>query len=466
MVAGAGLSEQARALLGRRARAQEDGAAASGFGHRAGSESAPLSSWQESIWFLDQMEPGRGLNNTPAWLRLKGDLDVAALEKSLEEVFRRHVILRSHVGIEDGDAVQRPMQDFGFALPLIDLSVLAPQEREARYAAIAAAEARAPFDLAAGPFARATLIRLAADEHVLLFTAHHIAFDGWSVAVFFRELGALYGAFATGQSSSLADLRFQYADFAVWQRERLLSSSIDDDVAYWLTQMAGAPSLLALPADRPRPAARSHAAGRTSTVIPLELAARLGVLGREEGATLFMTMLAAFQLLLSRLSGEHDVVVGIPIAGRTKVETEMMLGCFINMLPLRTRILDDASFRDLLSGVRRTSLGALAHQELPFDALVERLEPERSLGHTPVTQVLFNFRNAPASEAQFHGLEVALEPPRAATIISDFHIEIEPGPGGLNCIALYSAELFDAATVERWLGHFQTLLESIVASPD
>ena len=464
------LSEEAQALLQRRggvndairASGESTGMARAQWTGR----SAPLSSWQESIWFIDRLEPELAIYNRPAWLRLRGKLDYGALEQSLREIFRRHAVLRSRVVLEDERPVQIRLDDFDFRLPVVDLAAHRDNERASAYASIVEMEARAGFDLSSGPFARGRLIRLSDDEHVLLFTAHHIAFDGWSADVFFRELGELYGARAMRRPSTLPELEFQYADFASWQRKRLGAASVEQAVAYWLAQLAGAPPLLELPSDRKRPAVRTHAAGRVSAVLPTRLVRELQLIGRSEDATLFMTMLAATQLLLSRLSGEDDIVIGVPVAGRTQRATESMLGCFINVLPIRTCVTDDCSFRQLLARVRATVLDAFTHQDLPFDVLVERLKPERSSSHTPVTQVLFNYRNTPAPELEFEGLAASPEVPPATTVIPDLEIDIEQGADGLRCVALYSTELFDGSTIERWLGHFRTLLEGIVTAPD
>jgi amino acid adenylation domain-containing protein len=431
-----------------------------------GATPAPLSSWQQSIWFFDQMEPGRDTYHRAKRLRLKGTLDSVALEKSIAEIFRRHEVLRSRVTIADGRPAQSAMPAYTFSLPVLDISGLDATERGARYSQIADAELHAPFDLATGPFARAMLVRITADEHVLLFTAHHIAFDGWSTAVFFSELAELYSQFVAAEPAPLSDLPFQYADFAEWQRARIQSPAIDDEVAYWVAHLAGAPSVLELPADHPRLGVRGHAAGSASIVIPAVLAERLRVLGREENATLFMTLFAAFQCLMSRLSGQDDVVAGVPIAGRTDSATEKMLGCFINVLPLRTRISGNSSFRELLRDVRRTVLQGFAHQEVPFDVIVEHMQPERSLSHTPLTQVLFNFRNTPAEMVVFPGLSAEIENVMPASIVSDFTLEIERNADALHCTALYNAELFDRASVERWLGHFLVLLDRAVTGAD
>jgi amino acid adenylation domain-containing protein len=461
-----GLSPAARALLARRATLDRAVAPAAAIHHRSEpSRSAPLSSWQQSIWFLDQMEPGSDVYNRAKRLRLTGALDVAALRASLAEIFRRHEVLRSRIVMEDGRPAQCVMTEYEFALPLIDLGDLPPAQRDATYSEVATAAARAPFELGSGPWARAALVREAPDVHVLLFTAHHIAFDGWSTEVLFTELADLYRAFAASGTPHTTDPAFQYADFATWERERLRSSALDADIDYWVTKLRGAPPLLELPADHPRQDTTSSIAGEVSAVIPAVVAERLLALGREENATLFMTLFAAFQLFLSRMCGQEDVVVGIPVAGRASVATERMIGCFINVLPLRTFVAGQRCFRELLRDVRSCVLGGFTHQDAPFDAIVERSGVGRSMAHSPLTQVLFNFRNMPAADLSFAGLCAKLESVDAQNLVSDLEIEIEQRGDDFRCVARYDAALFNASTVQRWIGHFQTLLDGVVALP-
>jgi len=462
-----GLSEAARALLRDRGGVRRTDASSTRVVVR-GSDAAdaPLSSFQESIWFVSRLDEGRGLYNVPTRVRLQGKLDVQALERSLAEIFRRHEILRSRVKAVGDCECQSVMTDYTFSLAVVDIRELAEPARSERLSGLAYAEAGKPFDLTTGPFARATLICPGPDEHVLLFTPHHVAFDGWSVSVFYHELSALYDAFAAGKASPLSELTIQYADFAAHQRKRLQSPAVEADLAYWEKQLAGAPPLLELPSDRPRSNSSGYTAHNASIVIEPALAERLHALARANGATLFMTMLAAYQTLLSRLSGTDDVVVGIPLAGRTSVETESLLGCFINMLPLRMRIGREITFRELLANVRDASLEAYSHQESPFEALVERLQPKRIPGRSPVAQVLFNFRNTPPLRAEFGGLRAVIEPAPISSMLSEFEIDIVERPEGISCVALYRADLFDDETVARWLGHFRTLLEAIVDHPD
>jgi len=461
------LSPAARALLARRARLS-DPAATLGTenGSRESGRSARLSSWQQSIWFFDQMEPSCDAYNRAKRLRLVGPLDVVALEASLAGTFRKHEVLRSRVVLEDGSPTQCVVQTYEFKLPVIDLRALSAASRAERYSEITNQVARAPFDLMSGPWARATLVREAEDVHTLLFTAHHIAFDGWSTSVFTNEIAEGYRRNLDGRRGGGEAITSQYADFAESQRKRLDGSAFDKELDYWASTLLGAPSLLELPADHPRPTRRSNAAGTASAVIPPRTVERLHVLGREENATLFMTVLAAFQLWLARLAGQDDIVVGTPVAGRNTVASEKIIGCFMNILPMRSRIDASLSFRDLLRTVRSTVLNGLAHQQVPFDAIVNRIQPERNLAHAPLTQVLFNFRNMIPETPVFPRLTVEIDDIPTANLVSDLELEIERSGDGLRCLAVYNAELLDASTVTRWLGHFQTLLNGIVEAPN
>ncbi|HYH79110.1 MAG TPA: amino acid adenylation domain-containing protein, partial [Longimicrobium sp.] len=345
----------------------------------------PLSFAQERLWFLDRLEPGSTTYNIPAAWRLGGALDAAALERALGEIVRRHEALRTVFAEVDGSPVQVIAPFGGFALPVEDLS--GDSDREAALGRRAGEEARRAFDLSAGPLFRAALLRLGDEDHVLLLSMHHIVTDGWSMGVLFRELSALYAAYREGGESPLADLAVQYADHAVWQREQLEGEVLDRQLSYWRERLAGAPELLELPADRPRPPVQTYRGASVPVQLSPELLERLQALGRSEGATLYMTLLGAFQVLLSKYSGSEDVVVGSPIAGRTRGEVEELIGLFLNTLVLRTDLSGDPSFRELLGRVREATLGAYEHQEVPFEKLVAELQPERSLSHSPLFQV-------------------------------------------------------------------------------
>ncbi|HEX8276243.1 MAG TPA: amino acid adenylation domain-containing protein [Longimicrobiaceae bacterium] len=426
----------------------------------------PPSFAQERLWFLHRMEPDSAVYNIPAAVRLRGALDAAALERALGEVVRRHESLRTIFAERGGAPVQVVAPFAGFALPVEDLSSAGDAEHEAEVRRRAAEDAARPFDLAAGPLFRAGLLRLADDEHVLLLCMHHVVSDGWSLGVLFRELSELYAAFAGGAESPLAELPVQPADFAAWQREQLRGEALERQLAYWRERLADAPALLELPTDRPRPAAQSDRGAREPVRLPGALVERLHAVARAEGATLYMTLLAAWQVLLSKYAGTDDVVVGSPIAGRTRGETEGLIGFFVNTLVLRVDLSGDPSFRDVLRRVREATLGAYEHQDVPFERLVEELQPERSLSHSPLFQVLFALQNTGDEAARLGAVEMeGLETGDAAAKF-DLSLVLGEEDGGVSGTASYRAELWEPATVRRMLGHFRAVLEALAADPD
>ncbi|HEU0052909.1 MAG TPA: condensation domain-containing protein, partial [Longimicrobium sp.] len=329
----------------------------------------PLSFAQERLWFLDRLEPGSAAYNLPTAWRLGGALDAAVLERALGEIVRRHEALRTTFAEVDGSPVQVVAPFDGFALPVEELSALGEADREAAVRHRAREEAARPFDLSAGPLFRAALLRLTADDHVLLLSMHHVVSDGWSTGVLFRELSALYEAYRAGRESPLAELPVQYADYAVWQREQLEGEVLERQLSYWRERLSGAPELLELPTDHPRPPVQSYRGASVPVELSPELLERLQALGRREGATLYMTLLSAFQVLLSKYSGSDDVVVGSPIAGRTRKEIEELIGFFVNSMVLRTDLSGDPSFREVLRRAREVTLGAYENQEVPFERL-------------------------------------------------------------------------------------------------
>jgi amino acid adenylation domain-containing protein len=427
----------------------------------------PLSFAQERLWFIDRLEGGSAQYNIPTALRLGGALDVDALERSLGEIVRRHEVLRTVFRAVDGGAVQVIAPFAGFALPVDDLSGLDEAARAAEVRRRAREDAARPFDLAEGPLFRAALLRMADEEHVLLLCIHHIVTDGWSSGVLFRELGALYAAFARGEPDPLPPLPVQYADYAVWQREQLRGQALDRQVGYWKQRLAGAPALLELPTDRPRPPVQSHRGTREMFSMPRALLDGLQALGRGEGATLYMVLLSAFQLLLSKYSGSEDVVVGSPIAGRTSKEVEELIGFFANTLVLRTDLGGDPTFRELLGRVREGTLGAYEHQEVPFDRLVAELQPERSLSHAPLFQVMFILQNAAdLSGSGLAGLRMEGAGAELETIRFDLALTAVPNDGGIHGMVEYGTDLFDRSTVRRMLGHLERVLEQVAADAD
>ncbi|MET0399298.1 MAG: amino acid adenylation domain-containing protein, partial [Longimicrobiaceae bacterium] len=431
------------------------------------SRTYPVSFAQQRLWFLDRLEPGSSAYNLVSAARLDGALRVDVLERALAEIVRRHGALRTVFATLGGEPVQVVAP--AAAGPRIRVEELSgpEEERRARIDALVAAEGRLPFDLARGPLLRVTLLRSGAEQHVLLVAMHHVVTDGWSMGVFFGELWTLYGAFLEGRLSPLPELAVQYADYAVWQRKQLTGEALDAQLAFWREALDGAPPLLELPIDRPRPAARARRPGaRLGFALDAELAAALRELGRGEGATLFMTALASFQLLLSRYAGEEDVVVGTPIAGRTRPELEPLVGVFVNTLAIRARMGGDPTFRELLRRTREAVLGAFGHQDVPFERLVEELRVERSLSHTPLFQVMFTLQSAPGRPPELPGLQQTMLQSPAESARFDLELGLAEHPGGLRGGFAYDADLFDAATVERMAGHLRTVFRAVAADPD
>ncbi|HEX9935823.1 MAG TPA: amino acid adenylation domain-containing protein, partial [Longimicrobium sp.] len=429
-------------------------------------EALPLSFAQERLWFIDQLEPGSTVYNIPVARRLGGALDVAALERALGEIVRRHESLRTVFGEVDGSPVQVIAPFGGFTLPVEDLSRLGEGDREAALRRRAGEEARRPFDLAAGPLFEAGLLRLGEEDHVLLLSMHHIVSDGWSMGVLFRELSALYEAYRDGRESPLAEPPVQYADYAVWQREQLAGEALDRQLAYWRERLAGAPELLELPTDHPRPAEQTFRGAHERIELPGELLRRLRALARSEGATLYMVLLGAFQVLLSKYSGSDDIVVGSPIAGRTRKEVEELIGFFVNTLVLRTELGGDPSFREILGRAREATLGAYENQEVPFEKLVAELQPERSLGHSPLFQVMFSLDDAPGADSGLPGLVTESVGAEMKVAKFDLSLGFVEGPGGGWGSLSYNTDLFDRATATRMARHLERVLEQVAAEPD
>ncbi|MBI1853014.1 MAG: amino acid adenylation domain-containing protein [Planctomycetes bacterium] len=416
----------------------------------------PLSFAQQRLWFLDHLDPGSALYAIPVRVHLDGPLDSARLERSLNAVVRRHEALRTAFPTVEGRPVARVSPELRVDLPLIEVRDADEVER------LAALEARRPFDLASGPLVRATLYRRGSDEHDLLLTMHHIVSDGWSAGVLLHEIAALYEA---GESAApLPPLPLQYADFAAWQRECLRGAALDERLDYWRERLDGAP-VLALPTDRPRPAAQSHRGAREAFGLPAALVARLEDLGRNEGATLFMTFLAAFDVLLHRYGGQDDVCVGTALAARDRREFEGLIGFFANTLVMRVDLSGDPTFDELLARVRDVSLGAFAHPDLPFEKLVDSLGVERSLSHEPLFQVMLVLQNAATPPIAFDGLRATTtEVDRGAALV-DLSLAFLERDGGLDGTLEYATDLFDRETVRRLIAHFRAILDAVVTDP-
>ncbi|MGE6764073.1 amino acid adenylation domain-containing protein, partial [Corallococcus interemptor] len=427
---------------------------------------APLSFAQQRLWFIDQLEPGSSLYNVPVAVRLDGELDVEALGGALREVVRRHESLRTTFELHEGQPAQRIHAEPRLSMVQLDLRALGSEQREQEVRRRLGVELAEPFDLNQGPLIRANLLRLGSAEHVLLVTMHHIVSDGWSLGVLIREMGALYAAFAEGRPSPLPELSLQYAGYAAWQRGWLQGDTLQREVEFWRGKLAGAPPVLELPTDRPRPAVRGNAGAVHPFTLPSSLEQQLKSLARDEGASLYMVLLAGWQVLLSRYSGQTDISVGSPIAGRTRAELEGLIGFFVNTLVLRTQVDGETSFRELLKQVRGTVLEAYEHQDVPFEKLVEALQPERSLSHTPLFQSMLALQNTPEGEARLPGLTMKPLELELRTSKFDVSVYFTETPQGLSGSVEYSTDLFDAATVHRMVEHLRVLLESVVTKPE
>jgi len=425
----------------------------------------PLSFAQQRLWFIDQLEPGSATYNIASAARFSGALDTMALQRALTEVVRRHEALRTTFPTVNNLPVQHIAENPTVDLPIVDLSAFEAHECEREVERLAAIEARQPFDLGRGPLLRAKLLRKSQDEHVLLFAMHHIVSDGWSMGVLVEEAAQLYTAYATATAPSLPELGIQYADYAAWQRDWLQGEVLDQQVGYWREQLAGAPELLELPADRPRLPIRSFRGDKKIFAIPPELMEALFALSRTEGATLFMTLLAAFQTLLHRYSGQTDIVVGTDIANRNQVETEKLIGFFVNNLVMRADLSGNPSFRELLRRVKETAFGAYAHQDVPFDKLLEALRPKRSLSHAPLFQVLFVLQNNPKRVVDLGPLTMTVSPLESGTSKFDLSLFVEDMGESFDAIWRYNTDIFEAETITRMARNFETLLRSIVAEP-
>ena len=422
---------------------------------------APLSFGQQSFWFLTQLNPDSPLYNIYRAVRIRGPLQVEPLEQALDAIVARHEALRTTFVAHEETGVQLIAPSGKANLTRFDLSTLPVNERESAAAQILTEQAHVPFDIGSGPLMRTALIALSQQEHLFLFAMHHSISDDWSMGVFLNELTALYQDFTTRRKPALPPLQLQYADFAVWQRDWLNQEAVAKQLAYWKQQLAGAPRLLELPTDHPRPAVPTYAGAREEIVLPPDLMEKLTALGRREKATPFMTILAAFQTLLARYTGQQDIVVGSPIAGRSRAETEALIGYFINTLVMRTDLSGDPTFSELLARVRDVALGAYAHQDLPFERLVEELQPERTLTQPPIFQVMLIFQNSPTTHHELQDLSLVAEEVSGGLAPLDLTLEMRERPDGMHCWFEYKAELFEASTIAAMAHRFQLLLETV-----
>ncbi|HEV8395078.1 MAG TPA: condensation domain-containing protein, partial [Vicinamibacterales bacterium] len=435
---------------------------------RNASEPCPLSFAQQRLWVLDQLEPGNPAYNMHVALRLSGRLSVEALEQSLSEILRRHEALRTTFRTIGGQPVQVVSPAHSLHVPMVDLTRLSAPAREAEALRLASDEASRPFHLIHGPLFRATLLKLEAEEHLLLLTVHHIVSDGWSTGVLLRELETLYAACASGRPTPLPALPIQFGDFAVWQRTRLQGDALERQLAYWKEQLAGMPSVLDLPADRPRPDSPTFRGASYAMEIPGELTERLKALGQREDATPFMTLITAFQTLLHRYTAQADFAVGTAIANRSRTETEGLVGLFANTLVMRADLSGRPSFREALQRTRTTALDAYAHQDVPFERLVDELHAKRDHRHNPLFQVMFAYQNLPdhGGSQPWPGLTVNPVEVTRPTAKFDLTVYLTESAQGLSVRWQYSTDLFDEPRIARMSGHFRTLLDGIVAAPD
>ncbi|HKP10462.1 MAG TPA: amino acid adenylation domain-containing protein, partial [Blastocatellia bacterium] len=459
------LSPQQRALL--EARLKQKGLRLpkpQGIVKRTDAGPAPLSIDQEQLWIVDQIDPGNAAYNVSTAMRLTGRLDIAIIERAINEIVRRHEVLRTTFSAIDGRPVQVVASSLNVPLRLTDLAHKAEATEEALR--LATQEINQPFDLSRGPLVRARILRLDADEHVLVVAMHHIVADSWSFGVFNQELLALYDAYTAGRTSPLAELSIQYADYAVWQREWLSGDLLEAKLSHWKHLLAGAPTSVELPTDRPRPATQSYRGESRSLTVSEDLMRGLRGLANRERATMFMTMLAAFNVLLFRYSSQRDILIGSPIANRNQPEIQSLIGYFLNMLVLRTRLRADMTFGELLSHVRESSLAAYAHQDLPFARLVQELQPERDVARNPLFQVCFVYLDYQEQGAELRGLKLREMKLDAATAMFDLTLALTENADGLSGHFEYATDLFNGETIGRMIGHFKNLLESIVAHPE
>ncbi|HCF29074.1 MAG TPA: non-ribosomal peptide synthetase, partial [Cyanobacteria bacterium UBA11049] len=426
----------------------------------------PLSFAQARLWFLDRLEPGNYAYNIPAAVQLSGHLNISALENSFNEIVRRHEALRTTFVMGSNQPIQVITPQQTITISLVDLRDLGVTEQQAQVQHLALEEAKRPFNLATGPLLRVTLLQLGNIENVLLLTMHHIIADGWSIGVLVKELATFYEGFVNGKQPQLPELPIQYADFAIWQRQWLQKEGLESQLTYWKQQLNGAPASLNLPTDRPKPSIQTFRGASTSFTLSFELSEALKTLSRQEGVTLFMTLMATLQTLLHKYTNQEDIVVGTDVANRHRSELEPLIGFFINLLVLRTNFSGNPTFRELLQQVRQVALGAYAHQDLPFAKLVEALRSERNLSHTPLFQVLFVLQNAPMPALEFSGLKLTPLKFETGTTKFDLCLFIEETEQGLLGNWQYSTDLFDFSTITRISGHFETLLNKIVNQPD
>ncbi len=430
-------------------------------------EEYPLSFAQQRLWFLEQWKPNSALYSIPFSVQLTGALDVEVLRRSLNEIVRRHEILRTAFVMRQDEPVQVISPALNIEAPLVDLSALAEEPRKVELNRIRDADARQPFDLTHVPLLRCKVFRLSPREHLLFINAHHIIFDGWSADVLLKDLAQIYRAYSAGNPSPLPEMALQYADFSEWQREYLQGEVFQKQLAYWKAQFDPAPPILELPADHPRPVTQTHNGASWEQLLPSDIGARLEEFCQQERVSQFMLFLAVLDVLLYRYTGQPDIVVGMPIAGRNRSEIEGMIGFFVNMLPLRVQMDGAMTFRDLLKQARQVALDGYEHQDLPFEKLVEALGMERDAGHSPVFQVMLVLQNTPAQAYELPGLRMEY-PQEMPTGTAKYDLALTVNTATLPpCIAFeYNVDVFKPETIVQFAAHYQILLQNAIANPD
>jgi len=426
----------------------------------------PLSFAQQRLWFFDQLSPGSSAYNVPAVFRLNGTLRFAALQRSLTEIVRRHEALRTAFRAVNGNPVQWITPAVEFPLRVIDLEVLPSAEREAKSREWVERELDRPFDLSVDCMLRGCLLRLAETDHILVLTLHHIASDEWSLVILLEELATLYEAYSAGKPSPLAELSIQYADFALWQRHRLQGEALESELSYWTKQLQGDLPVTGLPADHTRTTIGTSRGARESILLPKHISDSLNALSQQEHATLFTTMLAAFSAALHRYTAEVDLIIGSPVAGRHSLDTEKLIGFFLNTIPLRVNLSGNPTFRELIRRLRPVVVHAISHQALPFERLVEELQPERTLSHSPIFQVLLNVLNLPDTELELDGLTVEPLPSAELDARFDLTLYVRETDQGLQLDFVYATDLFEEATIRQFAGSMRALLSGAAADPD
>ncbi|MEH1940522.1 MAG: condensation domain-containing protein [Nostoc sp.] len=427
-----------------------------------------LSFAQQRLWFIHQIDPGNVSYNELGIIQLIGALQVVALEQSLNEIVRRHEALRTTFEMVEDQPVQviHPIPTANVTITVVNLFKLPEAQRNTDIQRLIVEESQRTFDLIEGPLLRCTLLRVGEQEHILLFTIHHIVSDGWSIGVLVRELAALYEAFSTGKHSLLPELTIQYADFALWQRQWLQGEKLDTQLAYWKEQLANAKTVLELPTDRPRSHFQTSIGKKYYFSLSTTLSKSLKSLSQQEGVTLFMTLLAAFNTLLYRYTNQEDILIGSPIANRNRSEIEQLIGFFVNTLVLRSNLSNNPSFRYLLQRVKEVTLDAYTHQDLPFEKLVAELKLERNLNHTPLFQVWFVLQNTPTYNLELPGLKLSFLEVESVMVKHDLKLDLAETPEGIKGFFEYKTDLFDATTIARMAELFIKLLTIIVEQPD